>query len=296
MINESRVGNNSLFGNDDFVGNEDGSSRINHLGIMALNFEYFPAVGNTVSAGTFIPDDNLVGIQVAELDPALPSTESKIFFALLNQIYNVIVDLSSPTGDGAPLGMTMSKANPVGAGADLINQNFAVSMSFLANQQAKTLDVIPLATTGSNTGLGKLNIQDVFGGASVKLNAGVATPGAGILIPSASIAAFGGVTHAELVVSAVADNRNWFSGLFSYMASNASRRSATIASAIILLNRGASSILTPPATFTDATNPLTGVLAADLPLRTFYTLSYAMTVQLLLNQNLQSFDVNHVVG
>lgn len=253
-----------------------------------LNLEYFDATGAVVADGVFIPQSDLLGITADELEVADEDKESKAALSLLNVLYET---LSPPAFDS--LGWAVSKGNPVSAGQDLINQGYNLTLTYAADHGAGTVGQLPIPTTGANLDVGKFGIVDLFPNAA-KVAAAANTSGAGIVIPSAELEAYGAPAHAAVTIAAAEDNRDWLAALVNYLAVMTTVRSAVDASAVTARSRGSATGITPPANFTDATNPTTGLTAADLPSYSFFTVAYAMTFQLLLDQPNQTFDVNNV--
>ncbi|MEE3716285.1 hypothetical protein V2H45_05955 [Tumidithrix elongata RA019] len=257
-----------------------------------MSFEYFDAAGNATNDGVFIPVAALPGVLATELAAAQPATTklSKAIFAILNQIYDTI----SPTTFNA-LGFTASKANPSGAGTDLLNQNFSFTAQKLINFDTDTVSQVPVPSTGANTGLGKFSISDIFAGAAVVAAAGTVA-GAGIVIPTSLLLPYTSLTHAGLTISGTSDNRDWFAALFDFLGNDLPVRSSTVASAVTARTASAIAATTIPAAYVDATAPTSGILVADLPARGLVSKSYSLTIQLILDQSSQSFDVNSVIG
>jgi len=253
-----------------------------------LSFEYFDAIGSVVADGVFIPTSDLLGVEDTELEAGDADKESKVALALLNVLYETL----SPVNFDS-LGWAVSKGNPASAGADLINQGYSLTNTYAVNHASKTVEQLPLATTGTNTDVGKFGLFDLFPSAT-KITAEDPTPGAGVLIPSADIAAYGAPVHASVTIGAGEDNRDYLAALVNYLAAELTLRSGVDASAVTNKSRGSATGLTPPADWTDATNPTTGLDAADLPKYSFFNVAYGFTFQLLLDQSTQTFDVNHV--
>lgn len=253
-----------------------------------LNLEYFDAVGAVVADGIFIPASDLLGVLDEELEAADEDKESKVALSLLNVLYET---LSPPSFDS--LGWAVSKGNPTSAGQDLINQSFSLTVTYAADHGAGTLGQLPIPTTGANLDVGKFGIVDLFPNAA-KVAAAANTTGAGVLIPTTELEAYGSPAQAGITVGAGEDNRDWVSALIHYLATQTTLRSGVDASAVTARSRGSATGITPPAIWTDATNPVTGLAAADLPMFSFFSTAYAMTFQLLLDQPNQTFDVNNV--
>jgi hypothetical protein len=255
-----------------------------------MSFEYFDAAGTAIADGVFIPVGGVSGLLATELAAAMSADVklSKCVYALLEKAYTVL----APTSFNK-LGFTTSKASPSGAGTDLINQNYSFTAQKVANYDSDTLSMIPLPTTGTNAGLGKFAIADLFAGAA-KVNAGGAISGAGFLIPTALLTAYSSLTHAGLTVSAVSDNRDWFHALLDWLGNAVALRSATQASAITSRSASSPSGNAPSGVLIATPNPTSGLLAAETDRIAVLSKSYSITVQLVLNSVTQTFDVNSV--
>ncbi|MGD1909080.1 MAG: hypothetical protein ACFB0C_24255 [Leptolyngbyaceae cyanobacterium] len=256
---------------------------------MAFELEYFDGVGQAIETGVFIPVGDLSGLDGTELAAAAVDTEGKAVLALANTLYDTL----SPAAFDK-LGWSVSKANPISAGPDLINQGFTFTATYVVDLSDSTVGPIPVPTGGDNQDIGKFGLVDIFPNA-VKIAADVNTPGAGIVISGSAVAGYG-AAYADLNIGAGEDNRAWIAALLNYMAVETTLRSASEASAVVAISRGNPINITPPAALTAAPNPTSGLVAADLPLLVLFTISYGLTVQLLLDQSAQTFDVNHVTA
>lgn len=259
---------------------------------MALLIEYFSAAGNAVNAGVFIPISALPGIlNGGELATGQAARESKILLSICNAIF---VTLNPSNFD--KLGFAVSKGQPTGAGTDIINQNYSFTNTFMVDHAANTLLQIPFPTSGSFINVGKFTILEVFPG-SVAVAAGGAVSGPGIVIPE--LDDYGGPSQA-IVTNFIADPdgdfRIWFAALFQMILNESTVRTGTDASAVIVKSRSNAAGVTPTPAFTDVVNPTTAILATDLVRRSFFSITYSMTLQLELNQTTQTFDVRNVVA
>ena len=255
---------------------------------MAFGLEYFDADGSAVADGIFIPVANLPGLTSAELAAAQPATtkESKSIFAILNAIFATV----SPSAFNK-LGFAVTRGNPAGSGDNVFSQTFTHTWQKLVNLDAATIGVVPVPGSGANSGLGDFSIVDVFPGAA-KIAAAASTGGAGIVIPTAELLGFTSLTHAGLTVSGSSDNREWFNALSDAMANAVSVRSATVSSALTAATVGTINALAIPTAYTQATDPISGILLADVPARGLITRINTFVVQSVLNQAAQTFDVN----
>lgn len=248
--------------------------------IMVLSIQYLAAAGNADFAGLWIPVTELPGLTADELAIAesVPAKEGKTQLAFLNKLY---LALASAT----KLGFTIAKQSPSGAGIDRITQSFSVTWQKLVNIRDAVTSVIPLPTTGANLGLGGFTIADVFPTAA-KVAAAGAVSAAGIVISDTALAAF----DAGLAYAVNTDSRRYFIALVDYFASNATLRTATVesgATSLTLSNIGSTSI---PTNFTQS-DPLSGIIATDLPVLGIITRTTSFTIDLSLNQSTQKFDV-----
>jgi hypothetical protein len=255
---------------------------------MAYSFQYLNNSGTAAVDGVYIPVANLPGIVSSELatTESAPAKAGKTLLALLNRIFDVL----SPSNFGK-LGIAVAKAAPAGVAPDIFNQTFTMSWQKMVNLDNNTVEQIPVPTTGANTGVGKFSILDVFPGAT-KVVANDNISGAGIVIPTSALSHYSSLTHAELTVSANSDNREWFTALFDHLAIDADVRSASQQSAIIATTASQIGALPIPVNFTQATNPVSGILPADLPRRGLIVRTLTYTIQCVVNQSTQTFDVN----
>lgn len=254
-------------------------------------FEAATASPSGCSAGVFIPRADLPGVAAGEFANAqsTASKQSKAVFALLNQMYAVV----SPT-NFSKLGIAVTKGQPAGAGEDILNIAYTATIQWMANSESKAISMLPVPTTGTESGKGDFALTDIFANA-VKVAADDAITGEGLVIPTADLVPYGSASHGSLNIATGQDNRDWVAGLYGYI-SQLGIRTALSASAITAASRGTTTGVTLPAAATDTTNPTTGILAADLAKRSVFSHQYSITVQLLLNQVTQQFDVNVVTA
>ncbi len=257
-----------------------------------MSFEYFDAAGTAVADGVFIPVTGVSGLLAAELAAAQAADLklSKSIYALLEQAYAIL----SPTGF-RKLGFTTAKASPAGAGTNLINQNYSFTAQKVANYDTDTLSMIGLPTVGTNSGLGKFAIGDLFAGAA-KISAGGAIPSAGFLIPTALLTAYSSLTHAALTVSGVSDNRDWFHALLDWLGNSVALRSTTVASAITSRSASSPSASAPSGDLIAVSNPTSNIPSDQVDRYAVLSKSYSITLQLLINPTTQTFDVNSITG
>lgn len=252
---------------------------------MALNFEIFDAAGSAVADGIFIPESDLIGVSAAELAPseALDLKEGKIIYSIMNVIAN--------NGLANALGLSVTAGAITGQDTNLSSKGFTVDVQYYANQETDVVDVLPLPLIGSNVGVGNVNFTDLFPNA-VKVAASGAISGAGVHIPSSLLVPYGSPNQATIDLAN--DSRNVVGSLVRYMANNADVRDISVPSAVIATTVGDTASLILDVDATDATNPTTGISAADVSKLDTYTKSFSITIQRIENETTQTFDVNSV--
>lgn len=242
---------------------------------MAVNIQYIPVASETApvpaaSDGLFFDLLTLPGLVPTDLEADDADKESKVIRSLL-------VKFADAFAASAPLGLALTVAPLVNAGINLFNQSYLFSETKIGDLKANTLAPIPVAATGANFGMGEISINQYFPEASLKLAANAAIMSPGILISSASLAAYGGPTHAALSTSA--DIRSWLTALMMAIIFDSVKRAPNTPSAIVTASKINTVILTPPPSFTAMPNPTTGVLASELPTKVFITNNYSIVIQ-----------------
>lgn len=248
-----------------------------------INFEYFNANAATAEAGVFIPQSNLPGVSASELAAGVSDKQSKFILGFFRAIYNKFVTLNVQ-----PLGLTFDQSSPSAAGINLINESYSLTHTFLANHELNTVSQVPVGAGGT-----VIEIEDIFPGAT-KMAAAASTGGAGVLIPTSELTPYGSPAQADINVAA--DSRRWFAALSLYLSQNLALRTETTASAILATSAGTNVTFFPPESWTATTNPVSGVLAANLPKLSFFTRTFDFTIQLRYDHNSQTFDVNSVIA
>jgi len=250
---------------------------------MVLSCDYLQAGELASHEGIYIPATDLPGVDAAELitDPA---TEGKVTLALLNALATV---------DPAPLGFSVTAGTTTGAGPSILNQGFTLAWQLVTNLTTGTIAPAPLPIEGANLGAGGLAVTDVFPGA-VKVAAAAAAPAAGIVISTDQLAEYGPVVHASLNLAS--DSRALWAALADTLGAALALRTGETASAIVARTLGSVGSQTIPAAWTAATDPLSGLAAADLPSLGLITRSVSVSIQLELNQTTQTFDVRAVTN
>ncbi|MBL1177827.1 hypothetical protein [Pantanalinema sp. GBBB05] len=242
---------------------------------MTWDIQYYPAAvaaggSNGVVAGVFIPTGtDLPGISPAsELGEA--AKERKVAFAVANRIFDALNGMSNK------LGFTVSRPAPSGFAQNQINQSLSLTTQFVLNHSNLQVGLLPLPASS----IGKVAIADVFPNAAKK-SANAAIDVAGILIPDSTIASFGGSIPSNTEL----DARSWIAALYLSFITQ-----LTAHSSITAKDKGDVLGFLPALNYYSG-DAITGLTEADLPMRSFFTLTYTFTVVLSLNQSNQTFDL-----
>jgi len=254
---------------------------------MALSFEFHPTAATAAADGLMIPIADLKGLDASEIAATESERlkEAKVVLAILASIRLAILDLDDP-----PLGFSLVAQAPIGVAENLARITHVVNWQRLVDLESQDLSVLPVPTTGTNNGKGKLELTAVFSGAS-KLSSGDTTV-PGILIPTAEVAKYSAVAHASLDVSE--DGRGYLMGLSDYLVANATVRTdegqqSAITGAVLGDLEG---VILGDNPLIDATNPTSGIDRAKLTQLGVVEREISITVELKLNQSSQAFDVD----
>jgi hypothetical protein len=255
---------------------------------MAYSFQYLSNSGTAAVDGVYIPVANLPGIVASELatTESTPAKAGKVLLALLNRIFDVL----NPSSFGK-LGFTVAKTAPAGVAPDIWNQTFIFTWQKMVKLDTNTVEQIPVPTSGTNSGVGSFSVLNIFPDAT-KVATNDSISGAGVVIPTSALTSYSSLTHTGLTISANSDNREWLAGLLDHLAVDADVRSPNQQSAIITASASQIGALPIPANFTQGTNPVSGILPADLPRRGLIVRTLTYTIQCIANQTTQTFDVN----
>ncbi len=255
---------------------------------MAIEF-FDSSVGSPsgASAGIFIPISDLPGVVATEFGSGVDAAikHGKAYAGIFNQVFGVV----SP-GNFDKLGIAVTKGIPSGTSNNTFTITYTLTGTYLNTVKDNTKQLLPIPTTGSNNGIGKFAIADVFTNAELVAADG-AISGEGLLIPHTDLTEFG-QNSAVTAIAAGQDNREWFAALYRWLSVYAAVRATGTTSAITAKSLGGTVGVTLGADATDATNPTTGILAADLPKADINSRQISFTVDFLLNQTTQTFDVN----
>lgn len=251
------------------------------LEFMTLAIEYFNVAGTATAEGVFIPVSDLPGVTSSELLESTVYKEGKVTLALLNRMYSV-------TALQSLLGFAVTKEAPDGVDADIFNQTFLITYQKLVKLDTDNITIVPLPTSGANSGVGGFSIADIFPGA-VRVSATDAVTGAGIVINTLGLAPYSSLAHADINVSN--DSRAWFYAVADHLVIDATKRSASVSSSVVTGIASSISASGIPADYIATTDPVSGIVAADVRSRGLINRTDTITIQVQLNQTTQTFDV-----
>jgi hypothetical protein len=262
---------------------------------MVLNLEYFTAAGTAVNNGVFVPIGDLAngGLLPGELAAATTEyqKEGKFGYAFFDIVSrstttspNILSDKLAISISKAPLAAATNTTNAL----DLLSRSYTVSWQVVGNSADNSFFLLPAPTIGSFATTSIVAFTDIFPNA-VKIAAGGAVSGEGVLIPNTEVDRHGGPTYATLDLAA--DCRDYIAGIFNFIGGEIEIRDATIATAVTSVTQIQDTTFTLPDAAFDATNPTTGLLAADRNLYLACTRSRTITFEGIV-VNGTSFDVN----
>jgi len=251
-------------------------------------FNYYAASvnagpANGVPAGVFIPVADLAGLTQAELSQTGATREGKVIYGLLNSVYAGLAEIAS-------LGLVnLTKSDPSGTGVNRFTESISLSVQWLLDLSSRSFSSIPRPSIGAEAGKGKVTLADIWPDAEIILPEG-AISGPGVLLADSLLTTYGA---SELTVT-TDDARDWIGALFAAMVANATVRTATVASGITtrtnpLTIRGTGATI--PASWFDATNPVTGILAADVPHLRVFQETYSIEYELETNPDTQTLEI-----
>lgn len=253
-------------------------------------FDYYPnpvsaGGSNGVNGGVFIPQSDLPGLTLEELSHTGATREGKVVYGLVNSFFNSLATIPS-------LGIVnLSKSDPQGAGVNRFTEFVTVSWQWLLDFSDRSISPIPLPTIGASAGEGGVSLSDVWVGAEIiAQNGEISEPGI-VIRDSVVFIKFGG----EKPLLNTDDARGWLGAFWQALISSINVRSSTIASAITTLTnpstiRGLGIAI--PATWYDATNPVTGILAENLPNIRVFQESFSIEYEMLVDPSSQTLEVN----
>lgn len=243
--------------------------------------------GNGVVAGLFLPRTDLAMVTAGEFASGEPQAkkESKALLGIGSTLLNYY-----SANSASILGFAISRTQ-TSVSDKVVNWAYNFTPQKVARSDSGTFDVLPLPSIGTNSGIGGIEIDTVFPNAVVVAAEG-AIPSEGVLIPNSMIL---NTVDASLGV----DARDYLEGLLLAVASTGgvTLRSASVASGIIsVANPTAYAVFALPTAATDATNPTTDILAADLNKIATVQKTIGYTLQLLMNDLTGNFEINSVVS
>ena len=254
-----------------------------------MTIETFGSSGGTATnAGVFIPVADLPGVTASELSGGTAAQQiANAVFGIVKQIYNTI----SPSSFAA-LGITVanSEAKP---SVGITTRTYSLTGQYIADIDAQSVGPVPVPGSGTNSGVGKFAITDVFPSAALVAAAG-SISGAGIVVETAPLVNYGSPAQGSLNPASGQDNRNWLLALYNWFVDGGLtvRVSGTTQSAITTASRSTPVNSQLPTNATASSNPTTGVNAAALNRIFVSSVTYTIAVETIDDQTTDTFSVN----
>ena len=108
---------------------------------LTIPFTFFPGITADTN-GITIPYASLPGLAEREADPQGGDGRA-VALAMVERIF---MTLDALDNDNRPLGMVVSKSNPVGSGVNQVNQSYTVTFTFTYETDSVALLPEPLTT------------------------------------------------------------------------------------------------------------------------------------------------------
>ena len=237
---------------------------------MAIEFVTSLSTVAAAADSIFIPSTDLNGLLNTSLDAVDTATGNSL---VVSSVLSTLASMS-PTYPG--LRFNAVAGNPSGS-SGLLNITYTLTASIMSSLDTKAVTMLPLPTIGTNSGEGGVAFTDIFPNA-VKVASAADYPAfGGVGIPTADLVPFFGTSYATTTLAN--DSRHTLMALVAYLIEGMSVRSVGTASALISKSRSAPVNFVVPASYTDATNPLSDITTAMLPKIACSTITYAGTVQ-----------------
>ncbi len=188
--------------------------------------------GNATADSIVIPQTDLAAFGVTA--PEMTADDTGLARAVWGFLKAVQAeDLSAALGFTKPASPTVTKIE-----GQFDNRSYSVTIQKYVDYQDGANGVVPLPTSGANSGLGGFALTDIFPNA-VKVAAAGAVAAESLLIASADLTAIiSSINHAGIDITAGQDNRELLGAIYEMFAEQLSLRDASTASAFIGLARG----------------------------------------------------------
>lgn len=253
---------------------------------MAIYFYENAATGAADAAGVFIPAEDLAGVSDGEFSDATATSIKR--GKLVNGLVNKIVDYI--TAQTNLLGFAATKGTPTGAGAGLINVTYQLTSQYVVTWSSKAISTIPLAGSGNNANYGRIGLKSIFPNAAV-IASGGDVPDEGVILPTADLQNYGGPASIS-AIETTNDNRDVIAAIFRMMGADTNLLNTTEnQTGVTTQSVGTPTSFTPAAALFAASHPQSG-LTEPLSKYSFFQQVNSITLQYLLNQDNQTFEVN----
>ena len=252
-----------------------------------MSLEFYESGDAIASAGLAIPISDLPMVSVGEF-VAAQSTPNKEGKALLG--FGLALDNYINTNPNL-LSFIFTKGTAIAG--NLLTFTFSVLHYKYSRLVDGSYNEIPIPSTGAKNGVGGLNIDNVFPNAEVVSATNVVGTNTTfneecVVIPNADIASY---SNSEIPAIGI-DKRNWFNGFMMSLGDIITLRDASNPSGITATNNPSNySILTLPATYYSATDPLSDIPSSDLGKIASVQKTVSYSVQVLV-ANDGTYEIN----
>lgn len=213
----------------------------------------------------FIPQSDLTayGLDNAADCTNDASGHAKCLWAISKAIWDNFADLAGILG--VSLNTPSSTNAQQQANGDVyVTHQYSGSYQVLADLKADTLGLIPVPSSGANSGVGDFALSDLLPNIAKVANAGQ-TGAAGLAIGFSSLSDMvSGLTFAGLNLANGNDNRRYFMAMVKSLANGLSIRTTGTASAFTAKSVGNLSSSSIPANYYSQTDPLSNISATKV--------------------------------
>lgn len=253
---------------------------------MAL--QLVPSGGGTANAdGIAILQTDLAAYGVTDAEMTNDATGlARAVWGFLKTVQ--AFDMSSLLGVTKPNTVT-----PTVTVTGFFDRSYTLSFQKYVNLTDSISGIVPLPTTGANSGNGGVALTDIFPNA-VKVAAAEAVASSALVIATADLTAIdNGITHTPLDITSGQDNRGVLTSIYEMFNEQLALRDASTASAFTASSRGTVGLIQQiPAAYIDATNPTSDIDPADVAGGQIGLLSKTASVTIQTEEDLSNDTVD----
>lgn len=271
---------------------------------MALRFFYNDGVISVPTTlgftGIYIPIGNLPGMESTELGIAESENrkQGKVVYSIVQAIHQYL------SVNTSTLSLISRIGNPTIVSSTIITLNYVLTADYLVDVSSGKTKMIPVPTGGVYSGIGEVSLRDIFPGCfkvtSLDNSAdasGIGAAGAGVLISTDDLSQYGFFNDVEgsniSTLNITGDNRYAIASIMQCICDgNINVRSTSTASGITAVSITPATSVVIPLTYYNNSNPLTGILNADLDHLSITRRAYSITFELNLEPS--ELEINSV--